>query len=280
MKWGVASSQKLVVFLQGQLGDYSGKFLRRLLEANFCRINGKVERFGSRMVQNGDTVELSSSWKTFLDLKTTQFETLYEDESFLIVNKPAGWVCNDKEASKAFGPQRYLVHRLDKDTTGLLIVAKQESSRDELMKLFELREVEKHYLALLDGVMQEKEGVRKSQFVKKGSYQGQTIWGSGHRGMTAITHWNLLAVGEKASLVLCKPETGRTHQIRVHMAEMGHPILVDRQYASSFRCSKFFPRPLLHASRLQFTFQEKKIDLSAPLPSDFQASLQSVGITY
>lgn len=278
MKWLVPAPQKLVAFLQGQLGDYSGKFLRRLLEANLCRINGRVERFGSRVVQGGDAVELAPSWKSLLTPKLSHFETLYEDEFLQVVDKPAGWICTDKEALKAFGPKHYLVHRLDKDTTGLLILAKSPKMRDLLMELFEKREVAKQYVALVDGVPKEKEGVRNSLLAKKGSFQGQTIWGSSSQGLTAITHWKVLAAGNKAALVLCEPETGRTHQIRVHMAEMGHPILVDRQYAKSFRCSLFIQRPLLHAYRLRFSFQGKEIDVTAPIPSDLREHATSSSI--
>lgn len=278
MKWLVPAPQKLVAFLQGQLGDYSGKFLRKLLEANLCRINGRVERFGSRVVQGGDAVELAPSWKSILNPTISKFETLYEDEFLKIVNKPAGWICTDKEAAKTFGPKHYLVHRLDKDTTGLLIVAKSVVSRDQLMELFEKREIKKTYLALVDGVPKDNGGTRKSFLVKRGSFQGQTIWGSGNDGLTAITHWKRLAVGKNASLVMCEPETGRTHQIRVHMAEMGHPILVDRQYAKTLRCSLFFQRPLLHAYRLQFSFHGKEIDIIAPLFVDIRDALGRVGI--
>ena len=278
MKWLVPSQQKLVSFLQGHLGDYSGKFLRKLLEANLCRINGRVERFGSRVVKGGDAVELAPSWKSLLTPKLTTFETFYEDEFLKIVGKPAGWVCTDKEALKTFGPKHYLVHRLDKDTTGLLIVAKSTQSRDQLMELFEKREVEKQYLALVDGVPTEESGVRKSLFAKKGSFEGQTIWGSSSHGLTAVTAWRTVARGKNAALVLCEPETGRTHQIRVHMAEMGHPILVDRQYAKSFRCHLFFQRPLLHAHRLRFSFQGKAIDVTAPVLPDMSDALRSVGI--
>ena len=144
MKWLVPSTQKLVPFLQGQLGSYSGKFLRKLLEANLCRINGKIERFGSRTVQGGDAVELAPSWKSVLTPKLVEFKTpYYEDEFLKVVDKPAGWVCSDKEAFKMFGPKHHLVHRLDKDTTGLLILAKSGPSRDGLMELFEKREVAK-----------------------------------------------------------------------------------------------------------------------------------------
>ena len=271
MRWLVPSPQKLVPFLQGRLGDYSGKFLRKLLEANLCRINGKVERFGSRSLQGGDAVELAPSWKSGLAPKPLHFDTLYEDECLKIVNKPAGWVCAD---AKPFGPNHFLVHRLDKDTTGLLMVAKGVSSRDELMELFKQRKVAKQYVALVDGTPKEKEGVRKSLLARKGPMS----WGSAQKGLTAITHWKTLSVGKQASLLLCEPETGRTHQIRVHMAEMGHPILIDRHYAKSFRCPLFIQRPLLHAYQLQFSFRGQEIDVIAPLPADLTDAASAVGI--
>ncbi len=278
MKLLVPSQQKLVPFLQGHLGSYSGKFIRKLLEANLCRVNGRVERFGSRVVKGGDSVELAPSWKSVLTPKLSNFETLYEDEGLKVVAKPAGWICTDGEALKAFGPGHFLVHRLDKDTTGLLIVAKGGKARDQLMELFEKREVEKTYLALVDGCPKEERGIRKSLLGKKGSYQGQTIYGSCSHGLTAVTGWRLLAKGNRASLVECSPETGRTHQIRVHMAEMGHPILVDRQYADRFECPLFVQRTLLHAHRLSFAFEGKKIDLVAPIPPDFKEALLAIGI--
>ncbi len=278
MKLLVPSQQKLVAFLQGRLGNYSGKFIRKLLEANLCRINGRVERFGSRVVQGGDAIELAPSWKSILSPRLSHFDTLYEDAHLKIVNKPADWVCTDKEALKAFGPKHYLVHRLDKDTTGLLIVAKSTQSRDQLMELFEKREIAKQYLALVDGVPSGKEGVRKSLFEKKGSFQGQTIWGSGPKGLTAITQWKTVAVGKRLLWFCASQKTGRTHQIRVHMAEMGHPILVDRQYAKAFRSQIFAQRPLLHAYRLRFAFQGKEIDITAPIPNDFRVALSLVAI--
>ncbi len=276
MKWLVPAPQKLVAFLQGRLESCSGKFLRRLLEANVCRINGRVERFGSRLVQRGDAVELAPNWKSVLSPPSSSMEVLYEDTSFKIVNKPAGWICDPKNASKTFGSGQYLVHRLDKDTTGLLIIAKGASVRDQLMEMFEKREISKSYLALVDGIPKEEKGERRSLFAKKGSFQGQTIWGSSQQGLTAITQWRRIASGKNAALVLCEPLTGRTHQIRVHMAEMGHPILVDRQYAQSFRCQLFIQRPLLHAYRLQFSFQGKAIDVIAPLFLDMSNVLRDV----
>jgi len=278
VKWVARSEQNLVAFLQGQLGNYSGKFVRKLLEANLCRINGKVERFGSKSISNGDAIELSSNWESLLKPKVTLPETLYEDDSLKIVSKPINWVCSDSQVEKTFGPHHYLVHRLDRDTTGLLILAKSISARDGLMELFKKREILKQYVTLVDGVPKEKEGMRQSYFMKKGSFQGQTTWGSGSKGQLAITRWQTMAAGQKASLILCTPQTGRTHQIRVHMMEMGHPILVDRQYSKNFRCSLFVSRPLLHAYRLKFSFFGKEIDVEAPLLVDICEAIRSVGI--
>jgi RluA family pseudouridine synthase len=278
MKWVVPAREKLVAFLQGQLGDYSGKQIRRLLEANLCRINGQIERFGSRFVQSGDAVCLAPQWKSLFASRSTPFHLVYENEEMKIVDKPAGWVCSEEDARRTFGPGHFLVHRLDKETTGLLILAKNNQAKAELTALFAKREIEKSYLALVDGIPSEKEGIRRSFLCKKGAFQGQTIWGSGARGLTAVTRWQKWAEGDRAALVLCEPETGRTHQIRVHMAEMGHPILVDRQYARSFQCPFFFQRPLLHAYRLRFDLGGEKIEVMAPLPLDMREALRGVGI--
>ena len=281
MKWLVPAPQKLISFLQQQLGDaYSGKKLRKALEANLCRINGKIERFGSASVQKGDRVEIAPSWKSLLNPASIRFETIYDDEFFKIVDKPAGWVCDPAQAFKTFGTGHSLVHRLDKDTTGLLLVAKTAEAKVRLMDLFEQRTIRKQYLALVDGIPRDAEGVRKSLLAKKGSFEGQTIWGSGQTGLTAITFWKQIAKGNQATLLLCEPETGRTHQIRVHLAEMGHPILVDRQYAKQFRCPLFASRPLLHAARLEFVhpFTGKNLCLAAPLPADFRECLGKAGI--
>lgn len=273
MKWLVRSPQKLAPFLGAQLQS-SGKQMRKALEANLCRVNGRIERFGSASLRPGDTVEMAADWKR--SQATEKPTLLYEDEYLQIVNKPVGVVCS-QEHFKAL-----LVHRLDKDTTGVLLLAKNGAAKDKLMELFEQREMVKKYIALVDGIPRAESGVQESRLMKKGSFQGQTIWGSGPQGQTAITHWTKLASGKQAALILCEPYTGRTHQIRVHMAEMGHPILVDRQYASSFRCPLFIQRPLLHAAALEFIhpFTGQKIVAQAPLPLDICEALRNVSIRH
>lgn len=274
MKWLVRSPQKLAPFLRDQLAS-SGKRVRKALESNFCRVNGRVERFGSASLQKGDAVEMAVHWNR---VQAAEKPTLlYEDEWLEIVNKPIHVTCSPEHF-----PKRLLVHRLDKDTTGVLLLAKSAPVRDRLMELFAQREMVKQYIAVVDGAPRETHGVRESKLARKGTFQGQTIWGSCGQGQTAITHWKTLASGKQAALLLCEPYTGRTHQIRVHLAEMGHPILVDRQYASSFRCQLFIQRPLLHALSLAFVhpFTGQALSVRAPLPLDICEALRCVAIRY
>ena len=266
MKWLVKTPENLVSFIQkGVTVPCSGKALRRVLESNLCRVNGKIERFGSTRLQKGDRVELAPDWQDLLVSKELVFPTLYEDDQCLIVDKPAGWVCKDRKGA-------LLVHRLDKETTGALLFAKGRGARDALMELFANRTVEKEYLALVDGLVREDEGIQDTLLSPKRSYQGQTIWGSGPKGQKAVTRWKVLARGNQASLIQCMPVTGRTHQIRVHASEMGHPILADRQYAPSFRCSYFAKRVLLHARRLKF----KEIEAIAEVSEDFRLAVRAL----
>jgi 23S rRNA pseudouridine955/2504/2580 synthase len=278
MNWIVAEAENIVACLKRKIGEqHSGKLLRKMLETGVCRLNGRVERFGSARVRKGDRVELLAGWEKASKKENKAFTVLYEDKECRVVNKPAGWVCSPENCRKSFG-EWVLVHRLDKETTGALLLAKSPEIKEELIELFEKKAVEKEYLAIVDGRMRG-QGVRKSLFGKKRSYDGQTIWGSGATGLEAITKWKVLKTGKEASLVQCEPVTGRTHQIRVHLAEMRFPILVDRQYAEHFQAKFFAKRPLLHAHKLRFTFRGKKIAAEAPIAEDFSEAMQVLGLT-
>jgi 23S rRNA pseudouridine955/2504/2580 synthase len=281
VKWQVSLSTKLITFLQRSVSDQiSGKSLKKALSLNLCRVNNKIERFGSAPLYRGDVVELESSWQTLLAPSTPTFRTLYEDENLLLVDKPMGWVCEEANCGRTFGKNRFLVHRLDKDTTGVLILAKSKEAKNYLIERFSERSVHKKYFALADGIFKQKKGVRDTFLTKKKSFNGQTIWGSSFQGLQAITEWSVVEEGKQASLILCQPITGRTHQIRVHLAELGHPILIDRQYAAQYRSSLFAKRALLHASSIQFEYEGKKIEAFAPLPKDMKEALSLVGIKH
>lgn len=280
MKWRLAKRSKLIDALRERVSaSYSARSLKRVLESNGCRVNGRIERFASVQLERGDLIELATLEAG--SKAKTSFSTLYEDEELLVLNKPMGAVCTDAAIGKALNRSVYLAHRLDKDTTGVLLLGKSQTVVKELQELFERREMEKEYLALVDGIPRMHSGEIRSCFVKKGNFEGQTIWGSNplKEGLYAETHWEVCStVGRDAALLRCFPKTGRTHQIRVHLAEMGHPILIDRQYASQFRSRLFASRPLLHASSLRFSWRDKPLAFTADLPADFSRCLTPIPI--
>lgn len=283
----VRKSERLIDFLQAELPTFgSVKSLRRALEANLCRVNGKIERFASSKLEPGDKVEFSYLWEKMaaqpLPKPKKDISVVFEDEHIKIVDKPAGWVCQDESVRRTFGSNHFLIHRLDKDTSGLLLLAKAPLVKQEFIKLFQEKAVAKVYLALADGVFAEETAKKENYFLKRGLFEGQTIWGSHpSRGLYACTYFRTLARGQQATLFACQPITGRTHQIRVHLAELGHPILIDRQYADRFRSREFFQRTLLHASRLQFVhpMTGEPIDLRAPVPEDMRKAIELVGMS-
>lgn len=255
---------KLQIFLNSKMGKtHSVRHIKRLIDRNHCRINGRIERFGSTPVRAGDLVSL------VLEKPIEKPKVIFEDEWLLAIDKPAGVVSEQLPFQKA-------IHRLDRDTSGLLLFAKQDP--EPLKKLFVNRQVKKTYLAIVDGVPSV--GEVENYLGRRGGYAGQTIWGAVHpeKGKWAKTSWNVLRHGSNWAYLRCYPETGRTHQIRVHFASQGHPILGDGQYGKRFRCSYLATRHLLHAETLSFTHPHTgdTLELNASIPSDFQEVLDAL----
>lgn len=291
--------KKLQVFLFEKLkGAYSLRSIKRLIEANQCQVNQRVERFAATFVGTGDVISLripdaslqasskalsQASFKT--SSKTAPVPPLFEDEWLCIYPKPPGLSC-DSEALKKLDPSSShswsLVHRLDKETSGALLVAKEPRVLALLISAFKEFRVNKRYLAIVEGAVSVCRGKIENYLGKKTVFSGQTMWGAvsqGARGerLFASTEWERWAINAQmpASLLACFPKTGRTHQIRVHLAEMGHPILGDFQYGRHFRCSFHPPRMLLHAEHLSFIhpITQKSVEVLAPLPEDFKQGL-------
>ncbi len=283
LSWRIKSPARLIDALKERVNSScSARSIKRALESNVCRVNGQIERFGSASLQKGDHIELVSGWDALESKASLSYTILYEDDEMLCIDKPINAVCTDDRFESVLKRSVFLAHRLDKDTTGCLLFGKNRKAALELQDCFEQRGVEKEYLALVDGMVKEERGVIQSYLIKKGSFQGQTIWGSSpsHQGLFAQTSWRRLGARQNASLLLCQPLTGRTHQIRVHLAEMGHPILVDRQYAVHFRSLIFAARPLLHAKSLKIQWRGRSIEMSAPLPEDFCSVLKNAELPY
>lgn len=270
------SGLRLVSFLHQQLGCvYSVKALKRAIEQNHCQLNGRTERFSSASVGRGDviSIHLQSVSNNKVTIEPT---ILFEDENLLVCNKPAGMTCDSAGILKFFKdsiPSLQLVHRLDRETTGLLLLAKRDEIYNNLVEQFKKFEVKKRYIAIVDRVVNRPKGVIENFLGKIGSYAGQTIWGQvNYKGLSAVTEWTLLSRGSSESLLMCFPKTGRTHQIRVHLAGMGHPILGDFQYGKDFNSCYQTSRYFLHADELRFFDPKTKRPLcfKAPLPDDFR----------
>ena len=264
----------LLAFLKKMCPDVSSvKSLKRAIEGKECLINDRVEFFSSRKLARGDVVELRTLKAS--SSGSHECETLYEDADLLIINKPYGMVSDAEGVIQKIGYKESLslVHRIDKDTSGLLMLAKSPKMLSAMKDLFQKREVQKYYLALVDGSISKKSGMIDNFLGKKGAYHGQTIYGHvpETEGERALTFWRVLEKGLRCTLMLLEPKTGRTHQLRVHMKEIGHPILGDYQYSKVFACPIQPARHMLHAWGLHFIhpLSKEEIFISAPLPDDF-----------
>ena len=256
----VKEENSLLSFLKGKT-DLSGREIKRALESGGCRLNGKLERFASTKLKEGDKV----TFRLPRVLKKETLSILYQDPSLTLFNKPSG-VTTAPEVG------HHLVHRLDKGTSGVLLMARTLPMKKDLEALFKKREVKKTYIALIKGAPRKDQGTIDNRLSKKGTFHGQTLYGSAPNGQKAITHWKVLEKRKGASLVELYPETGRTHQLRIHMAEMGHPILGDLQYGRDVSFPEAIDRLCLHAYRLAFVHPktQKKVQATSPLPALFK----------
>ncbi|HRP56406.1 RluA family pseudouridine synthase [Agriterribacter sp.] len=229
-------------------------------------------------------------------------EIIFEDDAFVAVNKPSGLLSvPDREGTeislKQLLQQQYgqiwTVHRLDKDTSGVIVFAKDEITHKFLSGLFEGREVEKYYTGLVHGVPSVESGSVDAAITEHPVKRGLMV--TNKKGKPALTDFMLAESFGKFSLMRFRIHTGRTHQIRVHMKHIGHPIVCDPLYGNGepvmlssikkkFNLSKkeeeekpLFNRLALHAERLQFTDAKKqKNTIEAPLPKDMRALLQQL----
>ncbi|HLF64021.1 MAG TPA: RluA family pseudouridine synthase [Saprospiraceae bacterium] len=240
-------------------------------------------------------------------------DIMYEDDDVLIVNKPAGMVvhpgvgvhCGTLVNALAFHligdtlpvmpgnseDRLGLVHRIDKETSGLLVVAKNEFAMTHLAKQFFKHEIDRKYLALVWGAPDPPEGTITGHIGRHLRDRLQmTVFPEGELGKHAITHYKTIEDMYYVSLVECTLETGRTHQIRVHMRYIGHPVFNDERYGGDRiikgtvftkykqfveNCFKLMPRHALHAATLGFTHPGtgKKVTFESSLPDDFQSVL-------
>jgi 23S rRNA pseudouridine1911/1915/1917 synthase len=222
---------------------------------------------------------------------------IFEDEHVLVVDKPAGLVvhpaagnadgtlvnallhhCRGSLSGIGGVARPGIVHRIDKDTSGLLVVAKTDVAHEGLAKQFAAHSIDRRYLAIVSGVPQAAEGKVDAPLARSSTNRKKIAVVEGSRGKRAVTHWRRLERLRDSALVECRLETGRTHQVRVHMASIGHPLLGDPVYGRSGKThgkvlkELGFHRQALHAAELGFIHPVTKHRLSfaSAMPSDMQ----------
>ena len=276
------AGMRLLSFLKTKLSPtYSAKMIKRAIDRRACMVNGKSESFSTYKVHFRDRVDFNeNSMLKFSKCEIVKLCILYEDEDLLVISKAAGIASINSEIKNHL-PVKYpyleIVHRLDRHTSGALILVKNARAKREMERLFKEREIHKEYLAVVDGIPKQKTGRVENYLGKISSWDGQSLWGAtSENGKYALTEYSTLASGRGLSLIKAIPQTGRTHQIRTHLASVGIPILGDYQYAKRFKSSREVTRQMLHANFLQFTFQGKEICVTAPLTREMRELIDEV----
>ncbi len=263
-------------FLSRKLPALSQKKIKRHLDEGRCRLNQRVERFASTPVGRGDRIacDVQEETQPPVYLTPTAARLLYVDQVLAAYDKPPGTLSEDPALLKWIGgqiPRPKLLHRLDKGTSGILLFATEGAPATQMEKLFRERHVHKTYLALVDGVPTTLSGKVSMLMGKIAEFQGQALWGEVADGVWSETLWYLVRAGKETALIECRPTTGRTHQIRVHLASLGHPILGDAQYGRQIKSRRHVPRLMLHAAKVEFAHPVtgKQMAIEAPVPEDF-----------
>lgn len=282
--------QRLDVFLLSKFPEFTRSHIKNLIEKGKVKVNEKVVKAGQTLKEGSKiSMELLQPEKISTEAEDVDFEIVYQDEDLAVINKPQGLVvhpCSStkkgtlvngllfklKDLSGINGQLRPgIVHRLDKDTSGLLVVAKNDFAHVSLAEQIKNKTCHRNYLAVLDGNLKENCGQIKTYLKrdpkdrKKMSVQNE--------GRLAITDFSVLKSYEKCCLVEFSLQTGRTHQIRVHAKYLNHPIVGDKVYGKEV---KGLNGQLLHAYKISFIHPRTKerVTFEAPIPNYFQAFLQ------
>jgi 23S rRNA pseudouridine1911/1915/1917 synthase len=297
------SGERLDKWLAGQLPERSRAEVQRWIEAGLVTRGGRPLKASYRLSEgNAVDVLIPPAEEYEAQPEDIPLDVLYEDRDVLIINKPAGMVVhpaagnwhgtlvnavlfhapNLEGVGGAHRPG--IVHRLDKDTSGVILVAKNDAAHRKLQAQFKNREVEKTYLALVYGGLDPAKGEINAAVGRDPRDRKRMGVVAASQGRPATTRYETVSAyripttSERLTLLACRPLTGRTHQIRVHLAHIHHPIVGDEVYGPRRKLPFACPRQFLHAERLRFRLPStgETVEFSAPLPADLQAVLRAV----
>jgi len=301
-----AHGQRLDRYLTDALEDVSRSLLQKQIDNQAVQINAQAPARGNKtLVKAGDTIRYSPPPPELIDVvgENIPIEIIYEDEDIVVVNKQANLVVHPalghprgtlvnaliyhiKDFETPTDEVRPgIVHRLDRDTTGVMVVAKHRSSQKRLVELFQQRKVKKIYRAIVRGIPKELEGSFETCYGRhprdRKRFSSRVL-----TGKEAVTHYEVTEVFLGSCFVDIQLETGRTHQIRVHFCDHGHALVGDPVYGARRQSKdpklapilRRFSRPALHAAQLSFRhpITNRKMNFESALPDDLEQLLEDL----
>ncbi len=296
---------RLDKFLARKFTDFSRVYFQKLIREGKVLINGKKNAVNYKL-KEGDTIAINFIEIEKVDLTPDKkilekIGIIYEDDDLIVIDKPGGLVVHPSATNKSgtlvngllarwpnlvdVGEDKTrpgIVHRLDKETSGLMLVVKNNNAFNYFKRLFQERGVEKHYLALVWGMIEKEEGIINLPIVRseKIPLKQTTVKDLSDKisAREAVTEYRVLERYKEWTLVEARPKTGRMHQIRVHFQAIGHPIANDKKYAFRNQKSiKGLGRHFLHAAYLKFVSPKGKLlEFILSLPSDLDRAIQGI----
>jgi 23S rRNA pseudouridine1911/1915/1917 synthase len=276
------AGMRLDFFVAMAMPRLSRSYARTLCDGDHVSVNDTVRKAGYKL-HLGDAVDIDYDVAELDVIPEIDLPVIYEDDDCVVINKPAGVLTHTQgafnpEATVATflrtklnpelaeaGERAGVVHRLDRATSGVIIGAKNQAALSWLQKQFAQRRVHKTYIAVVPGKPNDDEAVIDMPIER--NPKAPATFRVGANGKAAVTNYRVLEAGEHYSMLELKPETGRTHQLRVHLQKIGHPIVGDPLYGTG----KFGDRLFLHALSLEITLpNHERKTFTAPLPPEFK----------
>ncbi|WP_294724971.1 RluA family pseudouridine synthase [uncultured Fusobacterium sp.] len=283
-------------FLNEVIEDATRSYIQKIIDGGYVEITGKKTTKSGNKLKGTETIVVNLPEDETLDLipEDIPLEIIYEDSDIVVINKAPNMVVHPahgnyngtlvnallyhiKDLSTINGVIRPgIVHRLDKDTSGVIVVAKHDEAHTTLSDMFKEKTLEKTYVCIAKGIFKDKSG-RIETLIGRDPRDRKKMAVVTENGKIAISNYEVLDESKSYSLVKVRIETGRTHQIRVHMKSLNHPILGDATYGNS---TDGIARQMLHAYRLKFThpISKKEMVVTAPIPEDFKRALKFAGL--
>ena len=303
---GIVPAGRLDAAIAEAAPDLSRERVKALIAEGRLSIEGNHVTAGSSRKHEGRAFTLELPPPVDVDLKPENIPltVVFEDDHLIVIDKPAGLVVHPAPGHpggtlvnallhhcagslSGIGGERRpgIVHRIDKDTSGLMVAAKSDLAHRGLAALFKAHDIDRHYLAIVDGVPMPLSGRIEGAVGRASGDRKKMAVVSPGQGKHAVTHYAVRNALVQAALVDCTLETGRTHQVRVHMAHIGHPLIGDplygrRQKKSVPTVRKAFARQALHAAVLGFThpITAEKLRFESPIPADMQELFRALRV--